>query len=262
MTLIMSILSTLKQKRWFNRILNVLFAIAVLVVLVPLILLPAIRVKPAYYREILSKEKSADARPVLVQRSRDAIEKFNTPVTKAGQAVVKSSKTKKANPVAEGIDLETIPQKQHWLVELTEDEINGYFAIEIPKQFPKLSSSGIRDPRISLKNDKLEIACRIEQGMVSGVLDLALDIQFSQPNRLEILFQRAYIGLVPFSRETIRDIVGDALQGNGQIETTTIQEYPALVVDLGNGLKNQDFSLILREIRPSNSSLSISGAVR
>jgi len=253
-----------KRKRWFNRILNILFVSAVLVVLLPLFLLPAIRVKPAFYREILTKEQEATARPILVQKSRDAIEKFNEPVVKAGEAVVRPSRSRRETPPADGpVDLDTIPRRQHWQTELSEEEVNGYFAVEIPKNFPQLFSRGIKDPRISLKNGKLEVACQIEQGMVSGVLDLVLDIQFPQPNRCEILFQRAYVGLVPFSRETVRDTFAKGLQGGGRkIETTRIQGYPALVIDLGNHLKNQDYSLLLQEIQVINGSLSISGAVR
>jgi len=252
-----------KRKLWFNRILNILFATAVLLVLSLLVLVLAIRVKPAYYRVILTKEQEASARPVLEQKSRDAIEKFNEPVTKAGEAIPKSPRPKKEAPPTGPVDLESVPQRQHWQTELTEDEINGYLAVEIPKNFPQLFAGGIRDPRISLKNDKLEIACQIEQGMVSGVLDLLLDIQFPQPNRCEILFQRAYVGLVPFSRETVRDTFAEGLRGGGRkLESTKVQGYPALVIDFGNDLKSQENSLFLREIRVVNGSLSISGAVR
>ena len=259
----MSILSSLKYKPWFNRLVNVLFVLAVLAVLVPLVMLPAIRVKPAFYHTILSEEQKAETRAILVQKSRDAIEKFNEPVVKAGEAVVKSSQSKNKNPADEEIDLDAIPQKQHWQTELTEEEINGYLAIEVPKQLPQLFSNGIKNPRVSLQNDKLEIACQIEQGMVSGVLDLGIDIQFPRPNRVVILFQKAYVGVVPFSRETVRDTFAEGLRGGGRkLEATEVQGYPALAIDLGNDLKNQDFSLILREIRPTNGSLSISGAVR
>ena len=243
--------------------LNGLFVVVVLAIFLSLVLLLVIRVKPAYYREILAKEQEVNARLALEQKSRNAIEKFNEPVTKAGEAVVKSSRPKQANPIGESSGWETIPVKQHWQAELTEDEVNGYLAIEIPKHFPQLFSGGIRNPRVSLKNNKLAIASQIEQGMVSGVLDLALDIQFPRPNRCVILFQRAYVGLVPFSRETVRDIFAEGLQGGGRkLELTKVQGYPALIVDLGNDLKNQDFSLILREIRAINGTLVISGGVR
>jgi len=92
---------------------------------------------------------------------------------------------------------------------------------------------------------------------------LGIDLQFPEPNRLEILFQKAYVGLVPFSRETVRDAFGSGLRGSGlKIEAATIQNSPALVIELGNSLKNQEFSLILREIRPADGSLIISGAVK
>jgi len=252
-----------KCKRWFNRVLNVLFVLAVLVVLLLLVLIPAIRVKPAFYREILAKEQEANVRTILTQKSRDAIEKFNEPVVKAGKAITRSSRSRRENPPAGSVDLDTLPQRQHWQTELTEEEINGYLAVEVPRNLPQLSANGIKDPRISLQNDQLEIACQIEQGMVSGVLNLVLDIQFPQPNRCEILFQRAYVGLVPFSRETVRDTFAAGLRGGGRtLESTKVQGYPALVIDFGDNLKNQDFSLFLREIRVTNGSLSISGAVR
>jgi len=259
----MSILSSLQHKRWFKWTLNILFVVTVLVVLVPLVLLPAIRVKPAFYREILAREKAADARPILMQKSRDAIEKFNEPIIKAGEAVSKSARLEREIQVGEEIDIDIIPRKQHWETELTEDEINGYLAIEVPRLLPQLSSSGIKNPRISLRDDNLEIACQIEHGMVSGVLNLGLDIQFPQPNRCVILFQKAYVGLVPFSRETVRDTFASGLKGGGRtMESAAIQGDPALVIELGNDLKNPEFALILREIRPTNGSLSISGAVR
>ena len=196
-------------------------------------LLLAVKSKPAFYAKSLSVERS-----VWVQKSKIAVEKTT------------------------GAFEKLTPSETKWKTEYSEDEVNGYLAIGLQQDYPKILPKEIKNPRIQLFDDQLKFACEIDAGSFSGVLDLGLKIQFPKPNSCEIRFQNARLGLLPFSSETIRDLLADGLRQSGaKVEMKEIEGDPTFVADFQIPLEEKKLLLLLENLSVQNDVLSLSGDV-
>ncbi len=223
----------LLKHRLFRIFLYVSIVLFLILGLTVAALLLAVKSKPKFYAKSLQVERS-----ILARKSREATEKTTETFAKL------------------------TPLRSGWETKYTEDEINGYLAVDLARDHPKILPPEIKDPRISLQNEKLEFACQIENGTFTGVLNLVMDVKFPQTNRCEIRFQVARLGLLPFSRETVRDLLADGFRQSGvKVETPTIEGDPALVLDFQIPIQEKKLSLLLESLTIENGEISFSGAV-
>src|SRR5436305_1729532 len=67
-------------------------------------------------------------------------------------------------------------QLQHfgrWEACLTQEQVNGWLAIDLPTKFPHALPSGVSEPRIAIEDGKLRIALHYQRGGVDTVLSIA-----------------------------------------------------------------------------------------
>ena len=223
----------LLKHRLFRLFFYIFLALTVLLAVTLATLLLAVKCKPAFYAKSLKVEQS-----VLVQKSKAAVEKTMGTFEKLK------------------------PTETNWKTEYTEDEINGYLAVDLKRDYPKILPKEIKNPRIQLLDDQLEFACEIDSGSFSGVLDLGMKIQFPSPNSCEIRFQKAKLGLLPFSNETIRDLLADGLRQSGaKVEIKEIEGEPAFVANFAIPLEEKKLLLLLENLSVQNGALSLAGSV-
>src|SRR5581483_1168786 len=51
-----------------------------------------------------------------------------------------------------------------WEARLTQDEINGWLATDLPAKFPQALPSGVSEPRIAIEDGVLRVAVRYQRG--------------------------------------------------------------------------------------------------
>src|SRR6478672_4361909 len=92
-------------------------------------------------------------------------------------------------------------QLQHfgrWEASLTQEQVNGWLAIDLPSKFPDALPSGVSEPRIAIEDGKMRIALRYQRGGVDTVLSIAGEAYLtSQPNEIAVRLDQARAGLVP-----------------------------------------------------------------
>lgn len=121
-----------------------------------------------------------------------------------------------------------------WQGELTEEGINGWLATELPEKFPELLPENIKDPRVSLTENQLAIACRCSykdlQGMLVGDFNLfCTDV----PNQVAVRVGSVKMGIVPFPVTQFADQITEALMDAGYQSTwTEVDGDPVLLVNV------------------------------
>ncbi|HUY89168.1 MAG TPA: hypothetical protein VMV10_10565 [Pirellulales bacterium] len=84
-----------------------------------------------------------------------------------------------------------------WRALFTADQINGWLAVDVAKNFPELFPQGVADPRVAIGPDRIAIACRYLDGPVETVLSLEGEAYVQEPNVLSIRILRARAGSLP-----------------------------------------------------------------
>jgi hypothetical protein len=85
-----------------------------------------------------------------------------------------------------------------WEVTFTEQQINGWLADGLKRKHPDLLPEGFSDPRVRIQSDGVTGACRVEHGVVSGVVSLTVEIYLAEPNVVAARIRRARLGRLPW----------------------------------------------------------------
>ena len=104
--------------------------------------------------------------------------------------------------------------KKHgrWQAEFTADQINGYLAIDLEKQFPDVLPAEVKDPRVAITPGRATIACRYESDRISSVLSLGISIYLSEPNVVALRVHKARAGRLPLPLSEVLDVITTTAQ--------------------------------------------------
>jgi hypothetical protein len=161
----------------------------VIVVLVLVGLYLAVRHEPAFYRATLDINRAA-------------LEKGSDRMLRKGAA------------------LQGLPARLgRWEIHITAEEINGWLAVDLPRNHPNALPPAIHDPRVVIHPDEITLACRYEQGGVESVLSLTVRPYVGRggnapdaaaPNVIAVQFIRARAGLLPLPLTRVTDGLSQA----------------------------------------------------
>lgn len=145
--------------------------------------LRALRYEPDFYREALSAD------PAAQRRASDEM-------------------LRQATGLWSGVR-----NQDRWEVLFTAEQINGWLAVDLVENHPDVLPDTLRDPRVAIGPDRIEMACRYQQGDVATVLNLALEPYVPEPNVLGLRICQARAGLLPWPLTTITDRISEAAGG-------------------------------------------------
>lgn len=90
-----------------------------------------------------------------------------------------------------------------WQALFTEEQINGWLAVDLVRNHSNSLPSTISDPRVSIEPDRATFACRVQQGRWRSVLSLTIDVYLSAPDTVALRFRRARAGAMPLPLDTL-----------------------------------------------------------
>lgn len=94
-----------------------------------------------------------------------------------------------------------------WQALFTEEQVNGWLAVDFVQKFPRVLPKGVTDPRVSIQEDRVLLACRYTNPRFSSVFSLHIEPYLTdQPNELAIRIHKARAGvLVPVPLKQVLD---------------------------------------------------------
>jgi hypothetical protein len=103
-----------------------------------------------------------------------------------------------------------------WQAVFTDEEINGWLAVDLPAKFPDALPPEVRDPRVAIDPQQAQIACRYDGGSAQAVISLALEIRLTdEPNVIAVRIRQARAGLLPLPIRQGLDKVSAAARAAG-----------------------------------------------
>ena len=120
-----------------------------------------------------------------------------------------------------------------WEGSFSNEELNGYLAVEVGKESSNLFPKEVKQPRLTVQDRRLDFACRIEDGAVTGIFHLAIDATIIEPNKLMLRLKHVALGRLPISKERPRQLLLDALQKKGYtVAEGTVDGDPTFTIRL------------------------------
>jgi hypothetical protein len=156
-----------------------------------------------------------------------------------------------------------VETREAWSVAFTDEQINGWLAVDVPKNLPQAIPPTIRDPRVSIRPGEATVACRVKTDKLDAVVSINVDVFLSAPNEVAIRFRRASLGSLPVPLAKVIQPVGQAAAQLDLHLTWQQQDGdPVAVVSLDRSPSADDRDVKLEAIELADGELRIAGASR
>ena len=90
-----------------------------------------------------------------------------------------------------------------WQVRVTATEINGWLAVDLVKNHPKLLPPTMKNPRVAIDRSGITVACHFQHGNVTSVLSLTVQPSMPKRNVIALRIAKARAGLLPAPLEQV-----------------------------------------------------------
>jgi hypothetical protein len=97
-----------------------------------------------------------------------------------------------------------------WSATFTEEQVNGWMAVDLVENHAQSLPPGFRDPRISITPDGVSLACQVDMGAMSTVCSLDADVTLDQENVVALRIRHARAGALPVPLEGILEKIDHA----------------------------------------------------
>lgn len=84
-----------------------------------------------------------------------------------------------------------------WQALFTEEQINGWLAVDLPENHPDAVPPSLRDPRVAITPEGISMGCRFRYGRFESVVSLELEPYLPEPNVLAVRVAGVRAGAVP-----------------------------------------------------------------
>ena len=148
----------------------------------------------------------------------------------------------------------------HWHTAFSEEQINGWLAVDVPANYPDALPSELSDPRVKIRNNEATIACRWKSAKMDTVVSLTVDVYVSRPNEVAIRFRRASVGQLSVPLGQILQHIETA-SGSLSMPTVWRQQEgdPVLVLMLHESESVADGANVLQAIELRDGLLLLAG---
>lgn len=120
-----------------------------------------------------------------------------------------------------------------WQVVFTAEQINGWLAFDLPRNHPNLLPPEVRDPRVHIDDNQLEIALQWSGTAWSAVVSFQVEVYLQEANVVAIRIHQARAGKLPLPLGgLVESFVSSAQEAGMIIDQRQIDSDPVLLVTL------------------------------
>ena len=151
-------------------------------------------------------------------------------------------------------------RRGRWQALFTEDQINGWLAVDRVRHFPDLLPSEVHDPRIAIDEQEATIAFRYKSGALSTVFSFKFDLYLTSPNVVALRVRHARAGSLPMPLADVLRTIGQAANEiSVPIEWRQVDGDPVALITIPPPRDQGDRELRLEAIELHSGKLYLSG---
>jgi hypothetical protein len=103
-----------------------------------------------------------------------------------------------------------------WEAVFTQEQINGWLAVDLIEKFPDLLPPEAKDPRVEITPQEIRLACRYQDGNIETVISLAVTASMSEePNTIAVRIKRVRAGALPVPFKQFLEDITQASRESG-----------------------------------------------
>ena len=115
--------------------------------------------------------------------------------------------------------VQDVKRQGTWEATFTQDQINGWLAVDLKENHGDLLDDSVRDPRVSLEENRATLAYRYESQTISTVVSVAFDIYLAAPNVVAVRIAHVRAGALPMPlRRVLNSITEAAVEAGWTIQ--------------------------------------------
>lgn len=85
-----------------------------------------------------------------------------------------------------------------WEAVFTDEQINGWLAVDLPDKFPRALPNGVSEPRVAIQDEEAVVACRYKNPKLSTIFSMGVEVTLTdEPNVVAVRIRQARAGLMP-----------------------------------------------------------------
>jgi hypothetical protein len=151
-------------------------------------------------------------------------------------------------------------RKAGWKAVFTQEQINGWLAVDMVRNHPDLLPPAMRDPRVVIHPGQMMVACRYRGDVIETVLSLTLDAYLLKENKIAIRCRKARAGAVPLPLGTVLGQISAAAKNlKWNIEWQQADGDPVAVVTIPAEADEGDKAVVLETLRLAEGEIQIAG---
>jgi hypothetical protein len=149
-----------------------------------------------------------------------------------------------------------VKRRGQWEALFTDEQINGWLAVDVPKNHPDLIPTQAHNPRVRIVPGRLLAGAQME-GAVTAVVSVELDVRLAETNVLAVRIEKLRVGDVPWALDQIiDDVVAAARDWGIRVEQTQSDGDPVLLLTMPAEVDERKLFLERLELREGEVYLS------
>lgn len=147
-----------------------------------------------------------------------------------------------------------------WEAAFTQDELNGWLAVDLPRNHPQALPGRIREPRVRLQPRRVEIAARLAVAGLRPVVTVGLGVRLREPNQLAVTVEEASLGVIPLPRGPVLAEIRRRFDRLGMVTSVQrLDDQSVLVVYIPSTHESGGMSHWLESLSIADGGVAVSG---
>ena len=154
-----------------------------------------------------------------------------------------------------------LEQGESWELQLTDEQINGWLATDLPEKFPGLLPGEAEDPRVAFQAGMTHVACRLNTPKLKTVLSLVLDAYLTEEtNQIAIRIDKARAGMVPVPLKGVLESVATAAEQSGlQLRWTLDDGDPVALIQFPTDREDLRSGVVIQSLQIDEGRITVTG---
>ncbi len=152
--------------------------------------------------------------------------------------------------------------KGTWRQVFKAQTINGWLAVDLPRNLPTLLPKGMHDPRVHIAPPPqgITMACQVERGILHGVVSLQISAFVESDDVVGLRIHKARLGAIPWSFRSVLDKIADAARkSNVDIRWRQADSDPVALIKIPSARGDRKQIIHIDTIRLEDGALVVAG---
>lgn len=151
-------------------------------------------------------------------------------------------------------------QTGDWKAIFTQEQINGWLAVDLVEKHGKVLPPTIHDPRVEISPETLTLALRIEDESINAVFSLSVEIYLAESNVVAFRLRKARAGALPIPMsEVLVHLTAAAEHLNLPLRWTQVENDPVALLTVEPQKDSDDNVLHLDALELHDQEIFFSG---